>query len=193
MDLHRNLVDPSKVLALRDLLRAGHERLVLAESCTAGLVAALLGQVPGISECLCGSMVVYQTPIKHQWLGIASEDLNDPSLGPVSARVTEALAKAILERTPQATVAASITGHLGPSAPANLDGVVYCSIATRETNDHHFKSEPMSSAFTKQFQLSENAPRDANDLDSRRVRQHEAAIRLIEYLTVFLRDREKSR
>jgi nicotinamide mononucleotide (NMN) deamidase PncC len=138
-------------------------------------------------------MVVYQTPIKHQWLGIASEDLNDPSLGPVSARVTEALAKAILERTPQATVAASITGHLGPSAPANLDGVVYCSIATRETNDHHFKSEPMSSAFTKQFQLSENAPRDANDLDSRRVRQHEAAIRLVEYLTVFLRDREKSR
>ena len=186
MDTYRNLADQSKVLALRDLLRAGHERLVLAESCTAGLVAALLGQVPGISEFLCGSMVVYQTPIKHQWLGIASEDLTDPSLGPVSARVTEELAKAILERTPQATIAASITGHLGPSAPANLDGVIYCSIVTRSADDRNRETEPTSDSLTKQFQLSENAPCDSNDLDGRRLRQHEAAARLIEHITNFL-------
>ncbi len=193
MELRRNLVHQAEVLGLRDLLRARHERLVLAESCTSGLVAALLGQVPGVSEFFCGSMLVYQTPIKHQWLGIASEDLTDPSLGPVSARVTEALANAILTRTPQATIAASITGHLGPSAPADLDGVVYCSIVARGANDQPLKTDLVSNAFTKQFQLSENAPRDSNDLDSRRLRQHEAAARLIEHLTHYLRGEETPR
>jgi PncC family amidohydrolase len=193
MDRHRNPVDQAKVLGLRDLLQARHERLVLAESCTAGLIAALLGQVPGISEFLCGSMVVYQTPIKHQWLGISSEDLTDPSFGPVSARVTEALARAILARTPQATLAASITGHLGPSAPADLDGVVYCSIVTRASNAKNSDSDPNSMASTKQFQLSENAPQDSNDLEGRRLRQHEAAGLLIEHLSDFLRDQEKPR
>jgi PncC family amidohydrolase len=164
--------------------------MVLAESCSAGLVAALLGQVPGISEFLCGSMVVYQTPIKHQWLGISSEDLADPSIGPVSERVTEALARAILERTPQANLAASITGHLGPSAPPAMDGVVFCSIVTRVVNDRKFETEKVSLAFTKRFQLSAEAPLDSNDLERRRSRQHEAAIRLIEHITYFLTGQE---
>lgn len=186
MDLQQDFFCQAKVLGLRDLLLARHERLVLAESCTAGLVAAILGQVPGVSEFFCGSMVVYQTPIKHQWLGIATEDLIDPSFGPVSARVTESLASAILVRTPQATLAASITGHLGPSAPANLDGVIYCSIVARDANDHNLRSDLASNAFTEQFQLSGKAPCDSNDLDGRRLRQFEAAARLIEHITNFL-------
>ena len=190
MDLYRNSAIQAKVVGLRDLMHTHHTRLVLAESCSAGLVAALLGQVPGISEFLCGSMVVYQTPIKHQWLGISSEDLADPSIGPVSERVTEALARAILERTPQANLAASITGHLGPSAPPAMDGVVFCSIVTRVVNDPKFETEKVSLAFTKRFQLSAEAPLDSNDLERRRSRQHEAAIRLIEHITYFLTGQE---
>jgi PncC family amidohydrolase len=190
MDLYRNLAVQAKVVGLCDQMRAQHTRLVLAESCSAGLVAALLGHVPGISEFLCGSMVVYQTPIKHQWLGISSEDLADPSIGPVSARVTEALAKAILERTPQANLAASITGHLGPFAPPAMDGVVFCSIVTRVVNDRKFEVEKASLAFTKRFQLSAEAPLDSNDLNRRRSRQFEAAIHLIEHITYFLAGQE---
>ena len=186
MDLYRNLAIQAKVVGLCDLLRAHPTRLVLAESCSAGLVAAILGHVPGISEFLCGSMVVYQTPIKHQWLGISSEDLADPSIGPVSDRVTEALAKAILERTPQANLAASITGHLGPFAPPALDGVVFCSIVTRAVEDHHSETKKASLVFTKRIQLSEEAPRDLNDFERRRSRQYESAVRLIEHITNFL-------
>ena len=72
---------------------------MLAESCTGGLVAATLAQIPGISEHLCGSAVVYRAPTKSAWLGIDQRLLDDPAIGPVSAEVTRALALAVLERT----------------------------------------------------------------------------------------------
>ena len=118
---------------VRQLLESTGEQLVCAESCTAGLVAATLAKWPGISNWLCGSFVVYQTDIKHQWLGIASELLHDPSVGPVSKLVTASLAKEALEKTPSATVSVAVTGHLGPGAPELLDGFVFIALAKRRT------------------------------------------------------------
>jgi len=116
---------------VRQLLESTGEQLVCAESCTAGLVAATLAKWPGISNWLCGSFVVYQTDIKHQWLGIASELLHDPGVGPVSKRVTALLATEALEKTPSATLSVAVTGHLGPGAPELLDGFVFIALAKR--------------------------------------------------------------
>src|SRR5688572_6217587 len=107
------------------LLQSTGRRLVLAESCTGGLVAATLARVPGISEHLCGSAVVYRAATKSAWLGIDPRLLHDPAIGPVSAEVTRELALAVLEQTPEADLSAGVTGHLGPDAPPALDGVVY--------------------------------------------------------------------
>lgn len=104
-------------------------RVVFAESCTAGLVSAMLAGVPGVSEHLCGSAVVYRLDTKARWLGVPRELLDNP--GPVSAEVASAMARGALERTPEAHVAASITGHLGPHAPPELDGLVFCAAAVR--------------------------------------------------------------
>jgi PncC family amidohydrolase len=114
------------------LLRSAGRRLVLAESCTAGLVAATLAQIPGISEHLCGSAVVYRAATKSAWLGIDPQLLDDPLIGPVSAEVTRAMALAVLERTPEANLSAAVTGHLGPNAPPELDGVVHVAVAERD-------------------------------------------------------------
>ena len=114
-----------------ELLREAGKRMVLAESCTGGLVAATLAQVPGISEHLCGSAVIYRNATKTAWLGIDPALLDDPQIGPVSEEVTRALALAVLERTPESDLSAAVTGHLGPSAPPRLDGVVYVAIAAR--------------------------------------------------------------
>lgn len=177
-----NTAAEGTILSLRDHLRDRQERLVLAESCTAGMAAALLGQVPGISEFFCGSVVVYQTPIKHQWLGVSSEELNDPDIGPVSARVTEELAKAILKQTPQATLAASITGHLGPNAPTGKDGVLYCSFVCRSRPQNSPDAYAISAAVTSQYRLNTPEPSGANDLAGRRNRQFEAAMLLIDHI-----------
>lgn len=118
---------------LADLLKQAELKVVFAESCTGGLVAASLAKVPGISDYLCGSAVTYRSDTKHRWLGVSSEKLTRP--GPVSAIVAGEMAAGVLAMTPEADWSASVTGHLGPHAPKRLDGLVYIGIA-RRTHDH---------------------------------------------------------
>ncbi|NNJ26287.1 CinA family protein [Alienimonas chondri] len=105
---------------LSGLLRERHESLVLAESCTGGLAAASLVGEPGASEVLAGSFVTYQTRSKAAWLGVPAAMLRRH--GPVSEEVAAAMAAGAAALSPHAEIAAAITGHLGPEAPAGEDG-----------------------------------------------------------------------
>lgn len=111
-------------------------RIVLAESCTAGLVSALLGQVPGISRFLCGSMVTYRESTKEQWLQVSPATLEQFTAE--SLETTESLARSVLERTAEATFSAAITGHLGPltesDIPSEKDGKTFVVVAKREND-----------------------------------------------------------
>ena len=120
---------PEAAAALLDALGGAGETLVLAESCTGGLAAAALVAVPGASAVLAGSFVTYQEASKAAWLGVPPALFAGP--GVVSAEVAAAMAVGALRHTPHATVAAAITGHLGPHAPADLDGVVWTAAARR--------------------------------------------------------------
>ena len=114
---------------LSDVLLARKRRLILAESCTAGQVAASLGLRPGVSGALCGSFVTYRNSLKRDVLGIAADVLEHP--GAVSREVAEAMAVGALARSTEADLAGSVTGHLGPNDPPELDGTVFFGIATR--------------------------------------------------------------
>lgn len=116
----------SRVAAL--LKSTGH-KVVFAESCTGGLVSGTLTRVAGISEHHCGGMVVYRNATKVEYLGIPQKLLDEA--GPVSREVAERMAERVLAKTPEATIALSVTGHLGPNAPPQLDGRVFIGIATR--------------------------------------------------------------
>ncbi|TWT56756.1 Nicotinamide-nucleotide amidohydrolase PncC [Thalassoglobus neptunius] len=118
-------------------------RVVFAESCTSGLIAATLSRYPGVSDVLCGSCVTYRNATKQQWLGVDGNALDDPNVGPVSQIVSEQMARGVLSRTPEAEIAVSITGHLGPNAPEKLDGIAYSTICFRSDRD----------ALTRQLQL----------------------------------------
>lgn len=121
---------PTKeALEVAALLRAHQKRLVLAESCTGGLVSALLVEVPGISEWLCGSLVTYRDDSKVRWLNIPSEVLAKHSA--VSSEVAGAMVRGALELTHEADFAAAITGHLGPGAPEGEDGLVFSAVGAR--------------------------------------------------------------
>lgn len=117
---------------LFDMLRDREVQVVFAESCTAGMVSATLAAVPGISNYLCGSIVTYRPEIKENWLGVEHELLVEHSAE--SDAVTRTMADAVLQRTPEAQLAAAITGHLGPAAPDDLDGVVFIAVAMREAD-----------------------------------------------------------
>lgn len=102
-------------------------RVVFAESCTAGLVSAALGSIAGISEHLCGSAVTYRNRTKHDWLEVPQEVLENP--GPVSEEVVQLMARGALDSTEEANIALAVTGHLGPFAPAELDGLIHIGVA----------------------------------------------------------------
>lgn len=110
-------------------LRRTNHVLVTAESCTAGLIAATLARVPGMSNVLAGGFVVYQIESKVAWLDISSALIDRH--GVVSSEIAQLMAEAALRNTPHATIALSITGHLGPDAPVDLDGVAWMGFAQR--------------------------------------------------------------
>ncbi len=114
---------------LATVLAQQNVRIVLAESCTAGLASAGLAQIPGISQWHCGSAVTYREATKQAWLDVSAEDLSQFTA--VSEPVAKQMALGVLEKTPEADFAASITGHLGPDAPEGFDGIVFIAIAKR--------------------------------------------------------------
>ena len=131
---------------LASLLIQQQRKVVFAESCTGGLISATLARFPGISCVHCGSAVVYRLDTKIQWLGIPAKMLIDP--GPVSDVVAQAMAEGVLSRTPEAAIGVSITGHLGPEAPPELDGKIFVGFALRGKTCHVVGHRLPAGAFT---------------------------------------------
>ena len=94
-----------------DLLRDHGLTLGTAESCTGGLVAARITEVPGSSDVFLGSVVSYSNSVKHERLGVSEEVL--AAHGAVSAETAAAMAAGAREAL-GVDVAVAITGIAGP-------------------------------------------------------------------------------
>ncbi len=116
--------------ALAEKLAQQQVRVVFAESCTAGLVSAALARVPGISHWLCGSAVTYRQATKQAWLDVSKESIEQHTAE--SESVAREMAINVLKKTPEADYAAAVTGHLGPGAPPEADGIIFAAVARRE-------------------------------------------------------------
>ena len=103
-----------------DLL-AGH-RIGLAESCTAGLLAARLTERPGASDYLAGGVVAYSNEAKVDLLGVGEEIVSKH--GAVSPEAAEAMAAGALERF-HADIACAVTGIAGPGGGTESKPVGY--------------------------------------------------------------------
>lgn len=90
---------------------AAGRTVALAESCTGGLVAAALTEIPGSSAVLECSFVTYSNKAKHDLLGV-SNDIID-AFGAVSIACVYAMAQGALARS-GADVAVAISGVAGP-------------------------------------------------------------------------------
>lgn len=86
-------------------------RIALAESCTGGMLSALITDVTGSSQWFNGSAVVYSNPAKSNLLGV--DDLVIKNHGAVSEVVAKAMAQGA-QHAFHANIALSITGVAGP-------------------------------------------------------------------------------
>jgi nicotinamide-nucleotide amidase len=125
--LPKDVLDAAE--AVLELAHDGQLKLATAESCTGGLLAALLTDVPGRSHVFERGFVVYSDDAKCDLLGIARHDVE--RCGAVSAQVAHAMASGAL-RNSRADIALSITGFAGPAGPADEEGLVHLACARRD-------------------------------------------------------------
>jgi len=119
--------------AVGRLLKESGRSLALAESCTGGMVSALLTDTPGSSAYFAGGVVSYSNSAKEDLLGVRSETLERH--GAVSEEAALEMAQGARERF-AADLAAAVTGIAGPDGgtPEKPVGTVWFAIAdpTRE-------------------------------------------------------------
>jgi nicotinamide-nucleotide amidase len=109
-------------------LRAEALHLATAESCTGGLIAALLTDIPGSSDVVDRGFITYSNDAKIEMLGVAPALVAEH--GAVSAEVARAMAEGALIHS-FADIAVSVTGVAGPGggSPEKPIGLVHFAAA----------------------------------------------------------------
>jgi nicotinamide-nucleotide amidase len=104
--------------------------LATAESCTGGLLAAVITAIPGSSDVFERGFVTYSNAAKIECLGVLPRILED--FGAVSAEAARAMAEGALARS-SAAMALSITGIAGPGggSPGKPVGLVHFGLARK--------------------------------------------------------------
>jgi len=121
---------------LLDLCRGSKLTIAAAESCTGGLVAATLTEIPGSSDVFDRGFVTYSNDAKHAMLGVPLDVL--AKFGAVSRESAEAMARGALDHSP-ADLAVAITGIAGPGGalPGKPVGLVHFAVAARDGRLNH--------------------------------------------------------
>ena len=133
-----SLIDQAETLI--DRARTAGVMLASAESCTGGLVSALLTEIPGSSDVVDRGFVTYSNAAKSEMLGIPARVIE--ANGAVSVEVARRMADEALLRS-NADIAVSITGVAGPGGSEHKPaGLVHFALARRDgptrTEVHRF-------------------------------------------------------
>ena len=117
--------------------------LALGESCTGGLIAALVTDLAGSSRYFLGGVVAYANSAKEELLGVEHELLE--THGAVSSEVAEAMAEGARNRF-GAALAAGVTGVAGPDSdgsdkPVGLTFIGIASSAGRTSREYVFHGD----------------------------------------------------
>jgi nicotinamide-nucleotide amidase len=123
------------------LIRAYTERglkIATAESCTGGLVAALLTEIPGSSAVVERGYVTYSNEAKSEMIGVPTGLI--AAHGAVSEPVARAMADGALSRS-KADVAVAITGIAGPGGATATKpvGLVHFGVARKDAPTRHLE------------------------------------------------------
>lgn len=109
-------------------------KIAAAESCTGGMLAALLTDIEGAGRGFDRGFVTYTKESKADLLGIPNDllDGNDA----VSAIVARAMAEGAVARS-EADIAIGVTGFAGPAGPGREEGLVHFALARRDGETVH--------------------------------------------------------
>lgn len=120
--------------------RAVGRRVATAESCTGGLVAAALTEIPGSSDVIETGLVTYSNEAKCRLLGVSMDVIE--TFGSVSVAVAWAMAQGAL-RASDADVAVALTGIAGPAGGSEKKpvGTVVFAVAVRDGDPNDIQAD----------------------------------------------------
>ena len=123
-----NILKDSLEFKIGDMLRARALTLATAESCTGGLIADRITNVPGSSDYFVGGVVAYANPVKIHSLGVAGETIE--RCGAVSRETVLEMARGARAAL-RADIAVSVSGIAGPGGglPGKPVGTVWIGLA----------------------------------------------------------------
>jgi nicotinamide-nucleotide amidase len=126
----------SDASSLLELLRSQRLKLATAESCTGGLIAALLTELPGSSDVFERGFVVYSNSAKTQMIGVDAGLI--AAHGAVSREVAIAMAAGAIAHS-LADISVAVTGIAGPGAgsAAKPIGLVHIAAARKGASSVH--------------------------------------------------------
>ena len=123
-----------------ELLKQKQLKLILAESCTGGLLSHMITNVPGSSDYFLGSLVTYSYEAKSAWLGVKHDTLK--TYGAVSRETALEMAQGARESMvkvfpKEKIIALAITGVAGPGGgtPEKPVGLVWIGLSAAERED----------------------------------------------------------
>jgi nicotinamide-nucleotide amidase len=110
------------------VLTENHATVAVAESCTGGMLAERLTNVPGSSSYFLGGVICYSNELKTSLVGVPAAMIE--AKGAVSSEVALSLADGIRKRT-GATIGVGVTGIAGPGGgtPEKPVGLVHIGLA----------------------------------------------------------------
>lgn len=128
----------SRAAALLDAYRGKGLKIATAESCTGGLVAALLTEISGSSAVVERGFVTYSNEAKTELIGVPADLI--ATHGAVSEPVARAMAEGALAHS-RADVAVGITGVAGPTGgtAAKPVGLVHFGLARKGAATVHLE------------------------------------------------------
>jgi nicotinamide-nucleotide amidase len=131
---------------LAEILSGGRVTVSVAESCTGGLVGALITDVPGSSAYFLGGVIAYADEVKREQLGVPAALLK--RVGAVSREVAEAMAEGARSRF-GSTLSVGVTGIAGPDAdgsgkPVGLTYIATASPAGVSSREYRFSGDRWS-------------------------------------------------
>ena len=123
-----------------DKARKDGLKIATAESCTGGLVAGCLTEIPGSSDVVERGFVVYSNAAKTEMLGVPTETI--AMHGAVSEEVARALAQGAIAKS-RATLSVAITGIAGPGGGSDEKpvGLVHFTAKRAGRNAVHERHE----------------------------------------------------
>lgn len=136
MTIDRTLIIEAKEVL--DVCRSGGLKLATAESCTGGLIAAVLTSIAGSSDVVERGFVTYSNAAKTEMLGVPAGLIEDH--GAVSEPVARAMAEGALVNSP-ADIAVAVTGVAGPGGGSDVKpvGLVHFACARRDNPTLHVR------------------------------------------------------